>query len=191
VGFDAEGGSRRGDPSESCTGKATGVAGRFQPDEASDRSGIKGNIYGHEEMLEVQSRGRPTAGEIAAELFEAIDNLPEGFGDKEKWRREREMEDKRIEERGEIMEADVDDGEIGAASLTSRRWDRRSRRDHTTPRRRGGRHSSSSSTLPRGDAGTTHDSAPLIPLLSSQDVGLPGDLGPRQVVRRLHAFTPP
>ena len=27
---------------------------------------------------------RPTAGEIAAELVEAYDNLPEGFGDKKK-----------------------------------------------------------------------------------------------------------
>ncbi|KAL7532977.1 hypothetical protein ACHAXR_004969 [Thalassiosira sp. AJA248-18] len=29
---------------------------------------------------------RPTAGEIADELSEAIENLPEGFGDKEKWK---------------------------------------------------------------------------------------------------------
>lgn len=28
---------------------------------------------------------RPTAGEIAAELVEAKDNLPDGFGDKKKW----------------------------------------------------------------------------------------------------------
>jgi serine/threonine protein kinase len=31
---------------------------------------------------------RPTAGEIAAELNDAIENLPVGFGDKEKWKNE-------------------------------------------------------------------------------------------------------
>ena len=36
--------------------------------------------------LRVNPQDRPTAGEIADELSEAIDNLPEGFGDKEKWK---------------------------------------------------------------------------------------------------------
>jgi hypothetical protein len=59
---------------------------------------------------------RPTAGEIAAELFEAIDNLPEGFGNKEKWRREREMEDRRImEDKREAEEANYDE-RIGATT---------------------------------------------------------------------------
>ncbi len=59
--------------------------------------------------LRFRPEDRPTAGEIAAELFEAIDNLPEGFGDKEKWRREREMEDKRMmEDRRESEEADYE-----------------------------------------------------------------------------------
>jgi len=36
--------------------------------------------------LRVKPEDRPTAGEVAYELSEAIDNLPEGFGDKEKWK---------------------------------------------------------------------------------------------------------
>ena len=59
---------------------------------------------------------RPTAGEIAAELFEAIDNLPEGFGNKEKWRREREMEDRRMkEDKRDAEEANYDE-RIGATT---------------------------------------------------------------------------
>ena len=38
--------------------------------------------------LSYNPENRPTAGEIAAELYEAIDNLPEGFGNKEKWKNE-------------------------------------------------------------------------------------------------------
>ena len=36
--------------------------------------------------LRANPEDRPTAGEIAAELADAIENLPEGFGDKEKWK---------------------------------------------------------------------------------------------------------
>ena len=36
--------------------------------------------------LRANPEDRPTAGEIADELSEAIDNLPEGFGDKERWK---------------------------------------------------------------------------------------------------------
>ncbi len=35
--------------------------------------------------LRYNPHDRPTADEIAAELVEAYDNLPEGFGDKKKW----------------------------------------------------------------------------------------------------------
>lgn len=43
----------------------------------------------HKAMLQcmrANPQDRPTAGEIAAELADAIENLPEGFGDKEKWK---------------------------------------------------------------------------------------------------------
>jgi hypothetical protein len=36
--------------------------------------------------MRANPQDRPTAGEIAAELADAIENLPEGFGDKEKWK---------------------------------------------------------------------------------------------------------
>ena len=36
--------------------------------------------------LRAKPEDRPTAGEVAYDLSEAIDNLPEGFGDKEKWK---------------------------------------------------------------------------------------------------------
>lgn len=48
--------------------------------------------------MRTMPQDRPTAGEIADELSEALDNLPEGFGDKEAWR-ERE----RIREEEELM----------------------------------------------------------------------------------------
>ena len=38
--------------------------------------------------LKYNPEERPTAGEIAAELYDAIENLPAGFGDKEKWKNE-------------------------------------------------------------------------------------------------------
>lgn len=75
--------------------------------------------------LKFNPEDRPTAGEIATELFEAIENLPEGFGDKEKWRREREMEDTILEEKRE-MEAD---GE-GVTGSLSKIHDRRSGKEH-------------------------------------------------------------
>ena len=86
--------------------------------------------------LQLKPEDRPTAGQIAAELFEAIDNLPEGFGDKEKWRREREMQDQIEEERREmerIMETEKYNEESGGrgAYRTSR-----SRRDDTVRPRR-------------------------------------------------------
>eukprot|EP00571_Detonula_confervacea_P002909 CAMPEP_0172330160 /NCGR_PEP_ID=MMETSP1058-20130122/61259_1 /TAXON_ID=83371 /ORGANISM="Detonula confervacea, Strain CCMP 353" /LENGTH=476 /DNA_ID=CAMNT_0013047363 /DNA_START=544 /DNA_END=1974 /DNA_ORIENTATION=- len=46
--------------------------------------------------LRAKPEDRPTAGEIADELSVALDNLPEGFGDKEKWRQEmRERDEKK------------------------------------------------------------------------------------------------
>ncbi|KAL9189793.1 hypothetical protein ACHAXT_009468 [Thalassiosira profunda] len=50
--------------------------------------------------LRLKPEDRPTAGEIADELSVAIDNLPEGFGDKDKWRAEmaRQEEIKRLED---------------------------------------------------------------------------------------------
>ena len=86
--------------------------------------------------LQFKPEDRPTAGQIAAELFEAIDNLPEGFGDKEKWRREREMQDQIEEERREmerIMETEKNNEEKNGrgAYRTSR-----SRRDDTIRPRR-------------------------------------------------------
>jgi hypothetical protein len=86
--------------------------------------------------LQLKPEDRPTAGQVAAELFEAIDNLPEGFGDKEKWRREREMQDQIEEERREmerIMETEkynVESGSRGAYRAS------RSRRDDTVRPRR-------------------------------------------------------
>lgn len=78
--------------------------------------------------LQLKPEDRPTAGQIAAELFEAIDNLPEGFGDKEKWRREREMQDQIEEERREmerIMETEKYNEENGRGAYRTSR----SRRD--------------------------------------------------------------
>lgn len=78
--------------------------------------------------LQLKPDDRPTAGEIAAELFEAIDNLPEGFGDKEKWRRE--MQDQIEEERREmerIMETEKYNEENGRGAYRTSR----SRRDDT------------------------------------------------------------
>ncbi|KAL3808917.1 hypothetical protein ACHAXA_004685 [Cyclostephanos tholiformis] len=72
---------------------------------------------------------RPTAGEIAAELFEAIDNLPEGFGDKEKWRREREAEDKRIEGRKGM---DADEEAIGEGYINKEKWRRKKEMEGST-----------------------------------------------------------
>ena len=43
--------------------------------------------------LRVKPQDRPTAGEIADELSEALENLPEGFGDKEAWKRKMEEEE--------------------------------------------------------------------------------------------------
>ena len=43
--------------------------------------------------LRVKPEDRPTAGEIADELSQAIENLPEGFGDKEKWKQEQIMKE--------------------------------------------------------------------------------------------------
>ncbi|KAL7540710.1 hypothetical protein ACHAWF_006762 [Thalassiosira exigua] len=51
--------------------------------------------------LRTRPEDRPTAGEIAAEISEALENLPEGFGDKKKWRekmRKREEEKRKKEE---------------------------------------------------------------------------------------------
>ena len=47
--------------------------------------------------LQAKPEDRPTAGEIADELHQAIHNLPEGFGDKEKWRQEMRDQGKRTD----------------------------------------------------------------------------------------------
>jgi hypothetical protein len=78
---------------------------------------------------------RPTAGEIAAELFDAIDNLPEGFGDEEKWRREREREDRRMI--GEKRVAEGADDEEVAVGRTVRAHGGRARRDGASAKRTG------------------------------------------------------
>lgn len=49
--------------------------------------------------LRVKPEDRPTAGEIAHELSEAIDNLPEGFGDKEKWKERMRVQQGDVEEK--------------------------------------------------------------------------------------------
>ena len=72
--------------------------------------------------LRFNPKDRPTAGEVAAELFEAIDNLPEGFGDKEKWRREREIEDGRIDEREKMEE---NEEVIGEGYIDKEKWKRK------------------------------------------------------------------
>ena len=69
--------------------------------------------------LRTRPEDRPTAGEIAAEISEALDNLPEGFGDKKAWRermrkrdeekrREKEEKKKRQKKGGEDENDDSD-----------------------------------------------------------------------------------
>ena len=43
-----------------------------------------------QKCLRTKPEDRPTAGEIADELSEALEHLPEGFGDKEAWRQKME-----------------------------------------------------------------------------------------------------
>ena len=83
--------------------------------------------------LRFRPEDRPTAGEIAAELFEAIDNLPEGFGNKEKWRRE--MEESRIMEDGRETEQEVDD-EV-AVERKGQSLEGRTRREEVAVERKG------------------------------------------------------
>ena len=46
--------------------------------------------------LRPKAEDRPTAGEIADELSEAIKNLPDGFGDRDKWERERRRSENKV-----------------------------------------------------------------------------------------------
>jgi len=50
-----------------------------------------------QKCLRPKPEDRPTAGEIANELSEAIKNLPEGFGDRQKWERQRRQSENKVE----------------------------------------------------------------------------------------------
>lgn len=84
--------------------------------------------------LTLNPEDRPTAGVIAAELFEAIDNLPKGFGDKEKWKRERELQDQLEEERRhKVGASSMEKGEeefAGGAMTSPDRHSKRPRKEH-------------------------------------------------------------